>query len=43
MGSSLNYRGYGGFGSYGGRYGCYGYSPYGNGQFGGPSGDVENR
>lgn len=48
MGSNLNYRGYGGYGyggygSYGGRYGCYGYSPYGNGQFGGASGDVENR
>ncbi|XP_043482379.1 probable peroxisomal membrane protein PEX13 [Leptopilina heterotoma] len=49
MGSSLNYSGYGGYGGYGsygmhnGRYGSYGYSPYGNGQFGGPSGDVENR
>ena len=46
MGSGLNYRGYGGYGGYGsynGGYGSYGYSPYNNNQFGGPSGDVENR
>lgn len=39
--------GLGGYGSYGGGYGSYGggygYSPYGSGQMGGPSGDVEDR
>ena len=46
MGSTVGYRGYGGYGGYGsfgGGYGSYGFSPYGGGQFGGPSGDVENR